>query len=202
MNDGGGRMKGVLAASVALAVAVAVAQSDPLAERFANPPAECALQAWWHWVSDCVTEEGIDRDLAAMAEMEIGVAHVFAPNMANLPKNAPLLSPEWMRLFTHAVNEAKTRGITLGFHNCPGWSESGGPWITPDNSMKVVVASETDAPVGAHDIALAQPQTNRGFYRDIAVQAFPVPETPPVKEVTLESRCCSRSRRRAADRLP
>lgn len=186
MNDGGGRIKGVLAASVALAVAAAVAQSDPLAERFANPPAECALQAWWHWVSDCVTEEGIDRDLAAMAEMEIGVAHVFAPNMANLPKNAPMLSPEWMRLFTHAVNEAKKHGIKLGFHNCPGWSESGGPWITPDNSMKVVVASETDAPVGAHDIALAQPQTNRGFYRDIAVQAFPVPETPPVKAVTLD----------------
>ena len=44
MNAGGGRIKGVLAASVALAVAVAVAQPDPLADRFANPPAECALQ--------------------------------------------------------------------------------------------------------------------------------------------------------------
>ena len=57
-----------------------------------------------------------------MAEMEIGVAHIFAPNMANLPKNAPMLSPEWMRLFTHAVQEAKKHGIKLGFHNCPGWS--------------------------------------------------------------------------------
>ena len=186
MNDRHEGIKAVLAAGMAIAVGAAVAQSDPLAERFANPPAECALQAWWHWVGDCVTEEGIDRDLAAMAEMEIGVAHIFAPNMANLPKNAPMLSPEWMRLFAHAVQEAKKHGIKIGFHNCPGWSESGGPWITPDNSMKVVVASESDVPAGAHDIALAQPQTNRGFYCDIAVQAFPVPETPPVKSVMLD----------------
>lgn len=57
-------MKCVLAASVALAVAVVVAQSDPLAERFADPPAECALQAWWHWVGDCVTEEQAGTDPA------------------------------------------------------------------------------------------------------------------------------------------
>ncbi len=68
-----------------------------------------------------MTEEGIDRDLAAMA-------------------------------FIHAVQNANKHGIKLGFPNCPGWSESGGPWITPDNSMKVVVVSETDAPVIAHDI--------------------------------------------------
>ena len=179
-------MKKCIAFAVALLGALSVAAADSLAERFADPPAESALQAWWHWVGDCVTEEGIDRDLAAMAEMEVGVAHVFAPNMANLPKNAPMLSTEWMRLFAHAVQKAKKHGIKLGFHNCPGWSESGGPWITPDNSMKVVVASETDAPVGAHDVKLAQPQTNRNFYRDIAVQAFPVPQTPPLAGVALD----------------
>ena len=179
-------MKKCIVLAIVLLCSSADAAADLLAARFADPPAECALQAWWHWVGDCVTEEGIDRDIAAMAEMEVGVAHVFAPSMANLPKNAPMLSPEWMRLFAHAVQKAKKHGIKLGFHNCPGWSESGGPWITPDNSMKVVVASETDAPVGVHDVKLAQPLTNRGFYRDIAVQAFPVPETPPLAGVTLD----------------
>ena len=79
-----------------LASSLSAGATDPLAAQFANPPAECALQAWWHWAGDCVTEEGIDRDLAAMAELEVGVAHVFAtamPGGSPLPKTSPLLSP-------------------------------------------------------------------------------------------------------------
>ena len=35
-----------------------------------------------------MTKEGIVADLKSMKEMDIGVAHVFVPQMANLPRTA------------------------------------------------------------------------------------------------------------------
>ena len=29
----------------------------------------------------------------------------------------------------YASDESARLGLDLGFHNCPGWSSSGGPWI-------------------------------------------------------------------------
>ena len=62
--------------------------ADDLASRFAAPPESCRLQTWFHWNADCVTKEGIVADLKSMKEMDIGVAHVFVPQMANLPRTA------------------------------------------------------------------------------------------------------------------
>lgn len=148
-------------------------------EVFANPPSEARLQMWYHWVGDCVTEAGLIEDFKAMGEIGVGTAHIFAPSMADLPVKAKPMDAEWMRLFTVAIREAKTNGMTLGFHNCPGWSSSGGPWITPENSMKKVVFSEIDVDAASGPEAkLPQPPTVKGFYRDIAVYAFPVKPPP------------------------
>ncbi len=152
----------------------------PLAERFAHPPESARLQAWFHWNGDCVTKEGLAADLKAMGEMEIGTAHVFLPAMAHLPVTAKPLTPAWFELWETAIREAKRNNVKLGFHNCPGWSSSGGPWITPENAMKMVVASETDYdPVeGKSALKLSQPTTIQNFYRDVAVLAFPIPRPP------------------------
>ena len=158
-------------------------QSD-LRELFANPPDSTRLQMWYHWVSDCVTREGLVRDFKAFGDLGVGMVHVISPNMADLPATAKTMSPEWLDLFAFAIGEAKGNGVKLSLHNCPGWSSSGGPWITPENSMKIVVASETDVDTadGARTVKLAQPLTIRGFYRDIAVYAFPL-ESPVFKGV-------------------
>lgn len=149
---------------------------------FRDPPPSCSLQTWWHWMDDCVTREGIARDLKAMAEAGIGTAYVFAPRMSNLPTTAKTMSPEWLDLFAFAIEEAKRNGIELGFHNGPGWSSSGGPWISPDDSMKCLVSSALDVRTAdldsAKPVALPQPPANCGFYRDIRLFAFPV-ELPP-----------------------
>ena len=142
---------------------------------FADPPRACGLQAWYHWIGDCVTEEGIVADLAAMKDVGITVAHVFAPSMATLPVKAKPMSEEWMRLFAVAIREAKRNGLSLGFHNCPGWSSSGGPWIAPENSMKIVTAADCDVDASASaEVRLPEPRRTLGFYRDIALYAFPV----------------------------
>ena len=162
------------------AILSAGAAERPLAERFRNPPESARLQAWFHWNGDCVTKEGLAADLKALGKMEVGTAHVFLPAMAHLPKTAKPLTPAWFELWETAIREAKRNNVKLGFHNCPGWSSSGGPWITPENSMKMVVASETDydPAEGKGALKLPQPTTIQGFYRDIAVLAFPIPRPP------------------------
>ena len=96
---------------LAAAALAAAAEPDGAAgcavqEGFRNPPTSCALQCWWHWLDDCVTREGITRDLEAMAAAGIAEACVFAPRMSNLPATAATMSPEWLDLFAFAIADA------------------------------------------------------------------------------------------------
>ena len=167
--------------AVAAAVAVAALGAfGGVREDFACPPESTRLQMWYHWVGDCVTREGLVRDFRAFGELGVDIVHIISPNMARLPKTAVTMSPEWLDLFAFAIGEAKKNGVRLSFHNCPGWSSSGGPWITPENAMKIVVALEADVKAGAKSVKIPQPMTKCGFYRDIAAFALPL-ETPVFK---------------------
>ena len=68
----------------------------------------------------------------------------------------------WCDMVAFAAAEAKKRGLEIGMHNCPGYTVSGGPWITPETAMKKLVW--TSAPKGTEP---SQPETNLGFYREI-----------------------------------
>ena len=75
-----------------------------------------------------------------------------------------------------AMQEADRLGLKLAMHACDGFTVAGGPWITPALSMQKVVWTETEIE-GGHpvDMALARPEAFDGYYRDIAVLAFPAP---------------------------
>jgi len=75
---------------------------------------------------------------------------------------------------THAIKEGKRLGVEIGIHNAPGWSSSGGPWVTPELSMQQIVWSETTVQGEQKvDALLSQPQINQNYYRDVFVIAFP-----------------------------
>ncbi|MCX6894635.1 MAG: glycosyl hydrolase [Verrucomicrobia bacterium] len=160
---------------------LAASAADKLESDFARPPADARPHTWWHWVNGHITKEGITADLEAMARVGVGGAQIFnlAPNVLFRDQPEPpgpvkTLSPEWRALTQHAIREAARVGVELTLHNCPGWSESGGPWVTPEQSMQRVVWSETPARgPGLFAAKLQQPESVRGFYRDIAVFAFP-----------------------------
>ena len=85
------------------------------------------------------------------------------------------LSPEWNELTKFAIQEADRLGIELAFENCAGWSTSGGPWVTPEQSMQFVYWSKTNV-AGGSDVDVALPKgKDSGDYNDIAVLAFPTP---------------------------
>ena len=84
------------------------------------------------------------------------------------------MSEEWLQLKQHAIKECDRLGLEFIMHNCPGWSSSGGPWITPELAMQEITWSETYIAGGKQiSINLAKPANRLNFYRDIAVIAFP-----------------------------
>ncbi|MBV9849939.1 MAG: hypothetical protein JO250_09730 [Armatimonadetes bacterium] len=167
-----------------LAPAPAFAQPppDPLADSFLNPPASARPQVWWHWVNGNVSKSGITADLEAMKRVGIGGGTIcslgdFAPE-----GQAHFNSALWWDDVQYAMHEAGRLGLELGVENCEGWSSSGGPWVKPEDAMKMLVWSEARARGAAPAaIRLAQPLTRHGFYRDVAVVAFPTitPEAGP-----------------------
>ena len=95
----------------------------------------------------------------------------------SVPKGpARFLSPLWREMLQHAMKEATRLGITIDMNNDGGWCGSGGPWITPELSMQMLVWSETTLPGGqAFTGTLLQPKTVENYYNDICVLAFPTP---------------------------
>ena len=178
-------IKEILKSVVILFVVLFISRDTPadtptLKDHFINPPVSARPHTWWHWMNGNVTKKGITADIEAMAEIGIGGAQIF--NVAdmgscNIPEGpCHYLSDEWLEMVRHAVAEAKRLGIEICMHNCAGWSSSGGPWITPEFAMKKITYSERTVNGGKSvTVSLAEPDSVRGYYRDIAVVAFPTP---------------------------
>lgn len=155
--------------------------ANDLEAGFSNPPHAALPQTWWHWMNGNITKEGITADLEAMKQIGLGGAQIF--NVAGVPAGpVNFMSPEWRALVKHAAREADRLGLELAIHNCPGWSSSGGPWNTPEHSMKEIVTSEVRVKGDTmFDGVIPQPPSKLDFYRDIAVLAFPTPKGGAVK---------------------
>ena len=171
---------GVRACCLAAAAGALFGWGADLEAGFRNPPAEAKPQVWWHWMAGNVTRAGITADLEAMARVGIGGAILFDAGLGirwGVPEG-PLVfnTPEWYETVRFAAQEAKRLGLELGMANCSGWANSGGPWNTPEHAMKTVCFTATPVAGGARfEGALPQPKDEVGFYRDIAVVAFPTP---------------------------
>jgi hypothetical protein len=139
---------------------------------FQSPPSSAKPHTWWHWMNGNVTKEGITLDLESMARVGIGGVQNFDAG-TGIPKGPIVyLSPEWLELKKHAIREAQRLGLEFTMHNCPGWSSSGGPWITPDRAMQEITWSEIVVEGGkVVNIRLPQPLRRLDHYRDIAILA-------------------------------
>jgi len=151
--------------------------ADDLADCFRTPSPSARPQVWWHWMNGNVTKEGITADLEAMKAIGIGGAHIFDVSIG-IPKGpVSFNSPGWYDHVRWAAHEGKRLGIELGLSNCSGFSSSGGPWVTPEDSMKRLVWTE-----GTACLPMPPSETN-GFYRDVAVVAFRAPKAVHLKDV-------------------
>jgi alpha-L-rhamnosidase len=196
----------LLAVAAALGGASRGTAGDELAAAFREPPDSARPAVWWHWMNDSVTREGISADLGAMKAAGLGEAQVFNAGLSNgdtrtfIPHPAPYLSPDWFALERFALAEAARLGIALSFNTGPGVTESGAPWMTPEEGMQHLVWSEIRVPGGMPISGrLPLPPVHYGFlqgtpapgprgrwvvpepadfarhYRDVALLAFPTP---------------------------
>lgn len=150
--------------------------SISLQNGFRNPPNEAKARTWWHWISGHVTKKGINADLEAMKAVGIKEVQLFNVQLEFPSGPIEYLSEEWLDLFHYAALEAKRLNLEMGFHNGPGWSSSGGPWVTPENAMQTVVFCEVNLQGNQmYKGQLPKPQIKLGYYKDIAILAFPKP---------------------------
>lgn len=146
--------------------------TDKLNEGFRNPPEDARPWVYWYWIDENISKEGITRDLEAMVRVGIGQALIGHISPGSVRGETKILSRDWWDMVAFAVKEGQRLGVDIGFFNGPGWSQSGGPWIALDQSMRHVASTETrvHGPATFHE-KLSQPGAN---FRQIAVQAFPV----------------------------
>jgi hypothetical protein len=155
-----------------------VSNHDTLVTAFLNPPGEAKPKVIWHWINGNISKEGITADLESMQRVGIGGVQLFSDvRVGTIVKGmVEFNTPEWWEMIRHTGAECERLGIELIVHNCAGWSQSGGPWITPEQSMQELTWSKTHVtgPVKFSG-RLMQPSTKENYYKDISVYAYPLP---------------------------
>lgn len=171
----------LLAASALVNVGPVLAQEAPagLAEGFRDPPASARPRTWWHWTGGNVTLDGITRDLEWMDRVGIAgfqLADVSAGGGQSVDSPIGFGSDDWYAAVRHAAVEADRLGLEMALFSSPGWSETGGPWVTPAEGMKRMVWTETKVTGPMRfDAVLPQAPANLDFYADSVVLALPAP---------------------------
>ncbi len=174
---------GIMMCAVALAMAGCTPQREKdLVAAFENPPQEAKPVMIWQWMDGWVSREGITHDLEAYAEAGLGGVQNFqvgGPEQTDFAyEKYPVGSPGWKEMMRFAMEECARLGLSFGTHNCPGWSSSAYPDVTPEYSMLEMVWTVTPWRAGQRSAKLPQPTERLGFYRDICVLALPAGADP------------------------
>ena len=167
------RLGRVVTVVMLLAVCAARAQNagDALERGFQNPPDSAKPRVWWHWMNGNITKEGIKLDLEWMKRIGLGGfqnfdAALLTPKVVD--KRLVYMTPEWKDAFLYATTLADHLGFEMAIAGSPGWSETGGPWVSPAHAMKKLVWS-TMIVEGGHPYSgvLPKPPSTTGPFQNI-----------------------------------
>lgn len=152
-------------------------QYQTLVTHFKKPPHASKPLTWLHAMSGNMSAEGLTKDLQAIADAGIGGTLLFNVTQGVPLGNVKFNSPEHIKLIGHLAAESKRLGLSFGIHNCDGWTSSGGPWVTPEHSMKKLTFNETLVQGSELELKLAQPPSRLNYYQDVAIIAYPALST-------------------------
>jgi hypothetical protein len=113
------------------------------------------------------------KDLEAMKKVGINRAFIGNIGLDDGPYGKiKMFSDEWWDILHTTLKTATRLNIQIGIFNGPGWSQSGGPWIKPEQSMRYLTSSrvKVQGPSSFHQ-KLPKPQEN---FQDVKVLAYPV----------------------------
>jgi hypothetical protein len=144
-------------------------------EAFVKPPNTARPRVWWHWMNGNITTDGIRKDLlwmnsAGIAGFQNFDAALFTPQVVKT--RLIYMTPEWKEAFYFTTKLADSLHLEMAIAGSPGWSESGGPWVKPEDGMKKITWSETLVKGGQTiTISLPQPPSTTGTFQNIPEQA-------------------------------
>lgn len=172
------KMRSIVAASLLLlSGSYAYAQSKPdintIEHHFVHIPDSVQTSVYWYWISDNITKEGVEKDLEAMKKVGINRAFIGNIGLDDSPYGkAKMFSDEWWDILHAALKKATELNIQIGIFNGPGWSQSGGPWVKPEQSMRYLTSSQVTVkgPFNFNK-QLEKPQKN---FQDVRVLAYPI----------------------------
>ncbi len=168
------RNKYYIAAMLIGSILFSVTSADTLSSTFQQPLEATKPWCYWYWLDGDISKEGITKDLENMAEVGIARAMIGNVTLSKGTKNpVDMLSPEWVEATHHAFKEANRVGVELTMFNGPGWSQSGGPWIKPEQSMRRVIWKEFNSNGGPFKQNVRAKGVPGGGSQDIAVLAVP-----------------------------
>ncbi|MCR4914327.1 MAG: hypothetical protein K6A96_01015 [Prevotella sp.] len=120
--------------------------SDGLYESFLTPPDSIRVGCYYYWVNEQVDPKGVVADLKWMKDNGITLAFLATDirnrkNWENPWKGQTFgknkfQSQLWWKNLRTALKTAGELGIEMGIFNSPGWSQSGGPWVKPEEAMR------------------------------------------------------------------
>lgn len=169
---------------------------------FQNPPDSTRPGVYWYFMDGNISKEAITADLESMKKAGIGSVLFLEVNVGIPRGPVDFLSQEWQDLFSHIVRESERLGIAITLGVGPGWTGSGGPWVSGNQSMKHLVFSSTQVSgSNSKTIFLPKPKPKNPYfgesaftpelkkrwteyYEDVAVLAFPAPnDTYRIKNI-------------------
>ena len=115
-------------------------------QSFLTPPDSIRVGCYYYWINERVDPKGVKADLEWMKDNGITLAFL-ATDIRNRVNGDLAAAAEiygknkfqsklWWKNLRTALKTAGKLGIEMGIFNCPGWSQSGGPWIKPEEAMR------------------------------------------------------------------
>jgi alpha-L-rhamnosidase len=169
-----------LAMSLMLASETAFAQEsgEEMRSNFAAPPVSCRPHTRWWWMGNAITRDDLTWQLQQMHEQGIGGVEQITMDEVYEKGNVPYLSEEFFDLITHAIQEAKARGMEFSLNfGGPGWV-IGGDWVAQEDRSQNMVPTA---------VVL---EGNQRFNGALPVAVGDAPHTGqmPARDVTPEDR--------------
>jgi len=114
-----------------------------LEDGFRAPPPISRVQCWWQCHGSAFSKAEISRQLEAFKAA--GMGGVTIKDTLAMPRDEhtahiqdiPFMSPAWLEMFAHCVNECMRLGLICRCRLGSGWN-AGGPWVTPELSSQVL----------------------------------------------------------------
>ncbi len=157
--------------------------ADELKAGFETPPNSAKPLTWWHWINGSVSKDGIEKDFKSFKESGIGGVQLLNANMYVPPAHLRFHSEDWFDYVNYAIQKADEYGLEFAIMNSDGWANSGGPWVSPEKSMKMLVWSELDIEGGKNfEGLIPKPkEIHEDYYEDLAVFLLPQENSDTLK---------------------